>query len=260
MNAPNRQAPLHRLLGGGLRRQEQNDLCEHPGGRHHGHGPHHPCQRPHVGLHVGRGSHQEAADSVPPGECVEGATTVGVVVLAKTEGTGSEAVATTWEYDLVAEKSEPPGLVEATGGQEEGGAASDVFAAGVRVLTVGGFAFQAGLFPFLVPWPFLSFQGGDFGAGSLEDAAMGVAGAPEPAPSAAMMLRWPPGSPTSAPRRPPRKGSQGSQGSRAGSQAGKQQRDPSWTEAELRDLPGLWSEEEVLQLHHRKDWRAPATL
>ncbi|XP_074838529.1 uncharacterized protein LOC142004751 [Carettochelys insculpta] len=61
-------------------------------------------------------------------------------------------------------------------------------------------------------------------------------------------LRWPPGSHTSAPRRPPPKGSQGSQGTRAGSQAGKQQRDPSWMEAELRDLPGLWSEEEVLQV------------
>ncbi|XP_074834129.1 uncharacterized protein LOC142002161 [Carettochelys insculpta] len=60
-------------------------------------------------------------------------------------------------------------------------------------------------------------------------------------PPAAMAAHQPP-------KRPQVTHPKGSQGSQAGSQLGKRQRGPSWTEAEIRDLPGLWSEEEVLQV------------
>ncbi|XP_074854610.1 uncharacterized protein LOC142015095 [Carettochelys insculpta] len=50
----------------------------------------------------------------------------------------------------------------------------------------------------------------------------------------------------------------GSQGSQPSSQSGKRQRDPSWTEAELRDLLGLWREEEVLQVMGSKRRNADA--
>ncbi|XP_074839743.1 uncharacterized protein LOC142007105 isoform X2 [Carettochelys insculpta] len=71
---------------------------------------------------------------------------------------------------------------------------------------------------------------------------------------AAMAARQPP----QRPQGTPPKGSQGSQPSQRGSQAGKRQRGPSWTEAELRDLLGLWSEEEVLQVMGSKRRNADA--
>ncbi|XP_074844694.1 uncharacterized protein LOC142010288 [Carettochelys insculpta] len=61
--------------------------------------------------------------------------------------------------------------------------------------------------------------------------------------------------PPQRPQGTPPKGNQGSQGR---SQAGKRQRGPSWTEAELRDLLGLWSEEEVLQVMGSKRQNADA--
>ncbi|XP_074841661.1 uncharacterized protein LOC142008374 [Carettochelys insculpta] len=54
--------------------------------------------------------------------------------------------------------------------------------------------------------------------------------------------------PPQRPQGTPPKGSQGSQPSQRATQSGKRQRGPSWTEAEMRDLLGLWSEEEVLQV------------
>ncbi|XP_074847927.1 uncharacterized protein LOC142012040 [Carettochelys insculpta] len=80
---------------------------------------------------------------------------------------------------------------------------------------------------------------------------------PQPAQTAnpaVMAARQPP----QCPQGTPPKGSQGSQGSQAGSQGGKWQRGPSWTEAELWDLLGLWSEEEVLQVMGSKRRNADA--
>ncbi|XP_074860526.1 uncharacterized protein LOC142018532 [Carettochelys insculpta] len=69
------------------------------------------------------------------------------------------------------------------------------------------------------------------------------------------MAAW---QPPQRPQGTPPKGSQGSQPSQKGSQASKWQRGPSWTEAELRDLLGLWSEEEVLQVMGSKRRNAEA--
>ncbi|XP_074839668.1 uncharacterized protein LOC142007046 [Carettochelys insculpta] len=60
------------------------------------------------------------------------------------------------------------------------------------------------------------------------------------------------------PKRPQGTLPKGSPGSQPSSQAGKQQRGPSWMEAKLWDLLGLWSEEEVLQVMGSKRRNADA--
>ncbi|XP_074841555.1 uncharacterized protein LOC142008271 [Carettochelys insculpta] len=60
------------------------------------------------------------------------------------------------------------------------------------------------------------------------------------------------------PKRPQGTPPKGSQGSQPGSQPWKRQRGPSWMEDEIRDLLGLWSEEEVLQVMGSKRQNADA--
>ncbi|XP_074839560.1 uncharacterized protein LOC142006946 [Carettochelys insculpta] len=64
--------------------------------------------------------------------------------------------------------------------------------------------------------------------------------------------------PPQRPQGSPPQGSQSSQASQPSSQAGKWQQGPSWMEAELRDLLGLWSEEEVLWVMGSKRRNADA--
>ncbi|XP_074862218.1 uncharacterized protein LOC142019356 [Carettochelys insculpta] len=98
--------------------------------------------------------------------------------------------------------------------------------------------------PLKVPSPSLTLQEAEATCRLQPAHAASLHSPQPPSQPAAMASQQPP----QRPQGTPPKGSQGSQPSQRASQSGKRQRGPSWTEAELRDLLGLWSEEEVLQV------------